>query len=84
MSEGLICVLSVVEGCQTFQPVSQEDGKLAMRFVNRKYKYYYFYYLDKNFGFMHVKLQTWFPFIIQVYIYVNLTQSFWEKQSPIS
>lgn len=55
-----------------------------MRFVNRKYKYYYFYYLDKNFGFMHVKLQTWFPFIIQVYIYVNLTQSFWEKQSPIS
>lgn len=68
VSEGLICVLSVVEGCQTFQPVKQEDGKLAIRFGNRKCKYYYFYYLDKNFGFMHVKLQTWFPFMIQVYI----------------
>lgn len=24
--------------------------------------------LDKEFGFMHVKIQTWFPFLIQVYI----------------
>ena len=68
VSDGLICILSVVETCQTFQPVKQENGLLDLRFVNRKCKYYYFYYLDKNFGFMHVKLQTWFPFLIQVYI----------------
>jgi len=68
VSEGLICILSVVEGCQTFQPAKQADGKLALRSVIRKCKYYNFYYLDKNFGFMHVKLQTWFPFMIQVYI----------------
>ena len=68
VSEGLICILSVVETCQTFQPVKQDNGLLALRSVNRKCKYYYFYYLDKNFGFMHVKLQTWFPFLIQVYI----------------
>lgn len=68
VSEGLICILSVVEGCQTFQPVKQTDGLLALRSVTRKCKYYYFYFLDKNFGFMHVKLQTWFPFMIQVYI----------------
>lgn len=66
--EGLICILSVVEGCQTFQPLKQPDGKLELKTVMRKCKYYYFYYLDKNFGFMHVKLQTWFPFMIQVYI----------------
>ena len=68
VQEGLICILSVVEGCQTLQPVKNDKGLLELRCVNRKCKYYYFYYLDKNFGFMHVKLQTWFPFLIQVYI----------------
>lgn len=68
VSEGLICILSVVENCQTFQPVKQNNGLLELRSVTRKCKYYYFYYMDKSFGFMHVKLQTWFPFMIQVYI----------------
>ena len=68
VSQGLICILSVVENCQTFQPVKQENGLLELRSVTRKCKYYYFYFLDKHFGFMHVKLQTWFPFMIQVYI----------------
>lgn len=66
--EGLICTLSVVEYCQTLQPVKKPDGQLELSTVNRKCKYYYFYFMDKNFGFMHVKLQTWFPFLIQVYI----------------
>ena len=68
VDEGLICILSVVEYCQTLQPLKNRDGKLELRNVDRKCKYYYFYYLDKHFGFMHVKLQTWFPFLIQVYI----------------
>ena len=68
VEEGLICTLSVVEYCQTLQPVKKSDGKLELSTVNRKCKYYYFYFIDKNFGFMHVKLQTWFPFLIQVYV----------------
>ena len=68
VEEGLICILSVVEYCQTLQPVKKSDGKLELSTVNRKCKYYYFYFIDKNFGFMHVKLQTWFPFLIQVYV----------------
>ena len=68
VEEGLICALSVVEYCQTLQPKKQEDGKLSLCGVNRKCKYYYLYFLDKEFGFMHVKIQTWFPFLIQVYI----------------
>lgn len=66
--EGLICTLSVVEYCQTLQPIKKQDGLLKLSVVNRKCKYYYFYFKDKTFGFMHVKLQTWFPFQIQVYI----------------
>ena len=68
VDKGLICILSVVEYCHTLQPLKNRDGKLELRNVDRKCKYYYFYYLDKHFGFMHVKLQTWFPFLIQVYI----------------
>lgn len=68
LEEGLICTLSVVEYCQTLQPLKKTDGRLELSTVNRKCKYYYFYFIDKNLGFMHVKLQTWFPFLIQVYI----------------
>lgn len=68
VQKGLICILSVVEGCQTLQPAKNDKGLLELCSVNRKCKYYYFYYLDKNVGFMHVKLQTWFPFLIQIYI----------------
>ena len=68
VDEGLICILSVVEYCQTLQPKKHDNGLLSLDTVNRKCKYYYFYFLDKHFGFMHVKLQTWFPFLIQVYI----------------
>jgi hypothetical protein len=31
----------------------------------------YFYYLDRHFGFMHVRLSTWMPFSIQVYVNVH-------------
>lgn len=44
VGDGLICLLSVVENCQTFQPVKQENGLLERRSVTRKCKYYYFYF----------------------------------------
>ena len=28
----------------------------------------YFYWMDREFGLMHVKIQTWFPFTVQVYL----------------
>jgi len=68
VEEGLICTLSAVEYCSTMQPKKNEQGLLYMAHVNRKCKYFYCYYMDKEFGFMHVKMQTWFPFLIQVYI----------------
>ena len=69
VDEGLICALSVVEFCSTLQPVKDKGtGLLHLSNTNRKCKYYYLYYQDKAFGFMHVKIQTWFPFQVQVYI----------------
>jgi hypothetical protein len=69
VEEGLICVLSTLELCSTLQVIKNtQTGNLELRNVDRKCLYLYFYYLDREFGFMHVKLQTWFPFMIQVYI----------------
>lgn len=69
IEEGLICILSTVELCKTFKVRKNiETGKLELVDSNRKCLYHYFYYNDKEFGFMHVRLQSWFPFEIQIYL----------------
>jgi len=69
IQEGLICVLATVELCSTLQVIKNKaTNKLELFNVNRKCTYLYFYFLDPEFGFMHVKLQAWFPFLIQVYV----------------
>jgi len=69
VQEGLICTLSTVELCSALQPIlNVETGKLELKNVSRKCKYYYLYFQDNVFGFMHVKIQSWLPFLMQVYI----------------
>lgn len=69
VDEGLICILSTVEMCNSIEiKKNRETHKLEATNGKRKCLYYYFYFLDREFGFMHIKLQTWFPFEIQVYI----------------
>ena len=69
IEEGLICALSVVEPCYALGiNYNSDTKKLEKKSQYRKCLHYYFYYMDREFGFMHVKLQTWFPFHIQIYI----------------
>lgn len=69
VEEGLICVLSTLEmGSSLEIKKNKETQKLELKNGERKCLHYYFYYMDKEFGFMHVKLQTWFPFSMQVYV----------------
>lgn len=65
--EGLICVLTCVEPCRSYTIRRDAQARL-LRLVkaDRKCLFVYFYYLDREFGVMHVRLQTWFPFDIQV------------------
>jgi hypothetical protein len=64
--EGLVGVLCVMEACPTFKlaPAKDRPG-----FVSRKVpqRVLYYYFLDKELGLMHVRLQTWAPFTCQVY-----------------
>jgi hypothetical protein len=67
ITEGLICILSCLEPCQSFG-LRRDRQYQELRIVpqERKCLHYYFYFLDKEFGFMHVRLQSWLPMTIQV------------------
>jgi len=67
VAEGLICVLSCVENCQSFEVgPNRQIRQLELRFVPRKCRHYYFYLQHARFGLMHVRLQSWFPFDMRV------------------
>ena len=67
LQRGLICVLGTVEPVQAFRLIyGQGRPRLVSQW--RKCLVHYFYLLDSQFGFMHVRRPTWFPFTMQVYI----------------
>lgn len=69
VKEGLVCIFSVLENCMSFDVQgNRQTHKLEVVRRQRKCLHYYFYYLDAEFGLMHIRLQSWFPFDLQIYI----------------
>ncbi len=69
ITEGLVCVFACVESCQTYEIRSNAKTKhLDLVPATRKCLYLYFYLVDREFGMMHVRLQTWLPMTMQVCI----------------
>jgi hypothetical protein len=67
VKQGLIAVFACVEPCQSFDLRKDQASKhLKLVSKERKCLHLYFYYLDREFGLMHVRLQSWLPFTIQV------------------
>jgi hypothetical protein len=67
ITQGLVCVLSCVEPCKTYSVRKNRQTKqLELVPAWRKCLFLYFYFLDREFGLMHVRLQTWLPMTIQV------------------
>lgn len=67
VTEGLVGILSVLEPCRTFSLVWQQ-GKPLIRPAKRKCLFLYYYFVDRDLGLIHVKVQTWFPMRVQVYV----------------
>jgi hypothetical protein len=67
--EGLICVLSAVEPCFSYE-VHRHSKHRLLELQGRPQKclHYYFYLQHPEFGFMHLRLQTWFPLTIHIAI----------------
>ena len=67
ITDGLVCVYGAMETCRTFRVSYGQDGP-DIRAAQRVCLVLYYYCMDREFGLMHVKIQTWFPFTMQVYV----------------
>jgi len=68
--EGLICVLRSVDPCMSFAiHKNHKTKKLEIGYRQRKCLHLYHYQIHPLFGFMHTRIQTWFPF--RVYVCLN-------------
>jgi hypothetical protein len=66
---GLICVLAAVEPCSSFAIYKNRDThRLELVRRRRKCLHFYFYWIHPELGFCHVRLQSWFPFEVQVWV----------------
>jgi hypothetical protein len=65
VTEGLVCILAAVEACQSFK-LAYGEGRPRIVPARRKCLCLYFYFIDRQFGLLHVRIATWFPFPVQV------------------
>lgn len=69
LQEGLIGVFGCVEPCRTyFLCGNRQTKKLEFKLQSGKCQHFYFYHLHPEFGLMHLRLQSWFPFLVQICI----------------
>lgn len=67
VTSGLIAILNCVEPCKSFRVVGNRQTKqIELKVETRKCSHLYFYFEHDQFGFMHLRLQTWFPFQVNV------------------
>lgn len=69
LQEGLVGVFACVESCRTyFLCGNRQTKKLELKLESGKCQHFYFYHLHPEFGLMHLRLQSWFPFLVQICI----------------
>jgi hypothetical protein len=69
IGSGLICVLTAVEPCWSFHVRRDpEQKKLVLESSWRKCLHLYHYHVHPVLGFMHARVQSWFPFNLHVCI----------------
>lgn len=65
--DGLVCIFSHLEPCRTFS-FRFTTGRPFVQSASRKCLHFYYYFMDRDFGLIHVRIQSWFPMQIQVYV----------------
>src|SRR5262249_25080888 len=66
IQQGLVCVFSTLEPCRSY--ALRWDNPSYIESAKRKCLFLYYYFMDRELGLIHVRLQTWFPLQIQVYV----------------
>jgi hypothetical protein len=67
IQQGLVTILSAVEPCMSFDVHCDRKAKsIAIRARRRQCLHLYYYLMHPRFGFMHVRVQSWAPYMVRV------------------
>ena len=67
ITEGLVCIFSVLEPSSSFAVVgNHQTHRLQVVRRKRNCLHLYWYLIDPNLGWMHVRIQTWAPYAVQI------------------
>jgi len=67
IKEGLVAVFGCVEPCRTYKMRGNYQTKMLEPHLELgKCLHLYFYVQHRRFGLLHLRLQTWFPFLIHI------------------
>lgn len=67
LQEGLVAIFSCVEPCRTYKMRGNYQTKMLEPHLEwGKCLHLYFYVLHPRFGLLHLRLQTWYPFLIHI------------------
>jgi hypothetical protein len=65
---GLVCVLSVLETCTTYEPWhNKQTHATYLKPDFGKCTHYYFYFIDEALGLCYLRVPTWAPYRLQFY-----------------
>lgn len=66
---GLVHIISAMESCGSYRPWhDKKSGKTFLKGSQSKCLHYYFYFIDPYLGYGYIRVPTWCPFKLQVYI----------------
>jgi hypothetical protein len=69
VKEGVVCLLTAVEPCSSFEVRgNRETKRIDVRRAFRKCLFLYRYEFHPVLGFIHARIQSWFPFSVQVWL----------------
>lgn len=65
----MVWIFSTLEPCSTYRPWHDKTtGKTYLRPDDGKCLHYYFYFIDEELGLCYVRVPTWCPFRLQIYL----------------
>jgi Transcriptional regulator len=66
---GIVHIISAMEVCNTYKPCGDKSaGKLFLKPDQSKCLHYYVYFIDEELGLGYIRIPTWCPFRLQVYV----------------
>jgi hypothetical protein len=66
---GIVHIISAMEACNTYKPWHDKTtGKTFLKPDTGKCLHYYFYFIDPQVCLGYVRVPTWCPFRLQIYI----------------